>query len=178
VDLLTSGAPQRPRRRGRWRPRLPLPPRGVLVAVGLLVAAAVALGLRAGTGPVVPAVPDPTPVAEQPVDLPTGPFEHLPGRIPIPEPTRDGELLAGALPATGGPDEAAALRAAQLVLGRYCGRPDRYTLTAAPQEGWLVLGVLAVGLDRGGDGALIDLMLTWSGRAYQWSGSLTQLRRC
>ena len=178
MDVLSSGAPERPPRPGRVRRfRRPRVSRWVLVACGLVVAAAVAFGLRAGTGPVVPAVPDATPPPAV-VGLPTGPFDRLPGRTPIPPPSsRDGRL-SGEVPAPGGPGKEPALGAALLVLGRYCVRPDRYTLTVAPQDGWNTLGVLAVGLGRGGDGPLIDLQLTWTGRTYRWSGSLVQLRTC
>jgi hypothetical protein len=152
--------------------------RRLVAGAGVLAAVAVVAVLRAGTEPVVPAVPEPTPPVTVP-PLPTGPFDRLPGRTPIPRPSERGGTAQGALPPTGpGPSEEAAVRATQLVLGRYCARPDRYTISVVPQDGWRLLGGLATGLDRGGDGPLIDLLLAWDGRSYRWSGSLVQLRGC
>ena len=162
----------------RLRARLRAVPRGVLVGAGLLVAAAVVLGLRASTGPVVPAVPDPTPTPDVSA-LPTGPFDRLPGRTPIPVPTVSAVTVFGRLPATGTePGKETAIRAVQLVLGRYCLRPDRYTITVVPLDGWMRVGSSVAGLDRGGDGPLIDLTLMWTGEFYEWEGMRDQLRVC
>ena len=64
------------------------------------------------------------------------------------------------------------------MLGRYCVRPERYTLTSAHDGGWRRVTVLGFGLDRSGDPPLIQLSLTWTGAAYRWTGSLIQLCGC
>jgi hypothetical protein len=143
----------------------------------VLVTASAVLVLRAGVDPLVPATPDLLPVAGQSWDRPAGPFDHLPGRTPIPSATVGTDRMSGELPPSDGPDEAAALRAVQLVLGRYCLRPDHYELTPAPLDGWLSLGVLAVRRD-GGDRSLIDMSLIWTGRSYRWASVPDQLRAC
>ena len=143
----------------------------------MLVTASVVLVLRAGVDPLVSTTPDLLPAAGQSWDRPAGPFDHLPGRTPIPAATVGTDRMGGELPPSDGPDEAAALRAVRLVLGRYCLRPDGYEFTPAPLDGWLSLGVLAVQRDRGG-GSLIDVSLIWTGRSYRWAGIPDQLRLC
>jgi hypothetical protein len=147
------------------------------VGAGVLVAAAAVLVLRATADSIVPAGVDLLPVAGQSWDRPAGSFDQLPGRTPIPEATMEVDRVSGELPPSDRPDDAAALRAVQLVLGRYCLRPDGYELTLAPLDGWLSLGALAVRWDRG-DRSLIDISLIWTGRSYRWAGIPDQLRRC
>ncbi|HZB50527.1 MAG TPA: hypothetical protein VE547_15665 [Mycobacteriales bacterium] len=144
----------------------------------MLAAAAAVVGLRAGADPVVPAVPVRSPVAQDAPIRPVGPFDHLPGRTPIPAPVEGPDRVGGDLPPTGAPGEAAAIEAVELVLGRYCLRPDRYELTPAPLDGWLSLGVLAVDRERWDDPRLIDVGLIWTGRSYRWAGVPDQLRVC
>ncbi|MFL6128617.1 MAG: hypothetical protein ACJ73E_06085, partial [Mycobacteriales bacterium] len=110
--------------------------------------------------------------------VPTPPFDRLPGRVPIPAPTHAGWFVRGTLPPTGPPARASAQRAAELVLGRFCARPDRYTLTFAPGPDWRTVEVLGFGLDRGGDPPAIRLQLAWTGGSYQWTGPAVQLATC
>ena len=163
---------RRPRRR-----RLPRLPRWPLAGAGVLVAAAAVLVLRAAADPIVPPVADLPPVAGQWLDRPAGLFDHLPGRTPIPAATVAVDRVSGELPPFDRPDDASALKAVQLVLGRYCLQPDGYELTLAPLDGWLSLGALAVRWDRG-DRSLIDISLIWTGRSYRWAGIPDQLRLC
>lgn len=180
MEVLSSGGPGRPRARpGRLpRTRRPLtPPRWMVVGAGVPVAVAALLLLRASADLLVPTASDPLPVSGYSLDRPAEPFDHVRGRTPIPAPTMDVDRVSGDLPPSGGPDRAAALHAVQLVLGRYCRWPDRYELTAAPMDGWLSLGVLAVSRDRTDD-SLIDMSLIWTGRSYRWTGVPDQLRLC
>ena len=152
----------------------------VLVAVGVLAAQ------RSGAGPVAGPVaggqvtgPVGGGVAGPPVPEPSrGPYDRLPGRVPIPSPTHAGWFVRGTLPATGALGRPAAERAAQLVLGRYCARPDRYTLTHEPRPDWRRVDVLVFGLDRSGDPPAVQLQLTWTGRSYGWAGTAVQLNAC
>jgi hypothetical protein len=179
VDVLSSGGQGRPTaglvRRPRKR-RLPRPPRSALAAAGVLVAAAAVLVLRAAADSIVPAAPDLVPMGQS-WHRPAGPFDQLSGGTPMPEATVAVDRVGGELPPTDRPDDAAALQAVQLVLGRYCLRPDGYELTLTPLDGWLSLGTLAVRWDRG-DRSLIDISLIWTGRSYRWAGIPDQLRRC
>jgi hypothetical protein len=178
VDVLSSGGQGRPTAglvRRPWRGRLQRPPRWTLAA-GVLVAAAAVLVLRAAAEPILPAGPDLVPVGQS-WHRPAGPFDQPPGRTPIPEATVEVDRVGGELPPADRPYDAAALQAVELVLGRYCLRPDGYELTLTPLDGWLSLGALAVRWDRG-DRSLVDISLTWTGRSYRWAGIPDQLRRC
>jgi hypothetical protein len=177
VDVLSSGGPGRPpagpaRRRRRQPP--PEWPRWAAAALALLAGVVLLPALRAGVGPMVSAV---RPPAAGESARPSGPFDRLPGRTPIPDPVAEAGRVGGDLPPLSGPGRAAAVRAVRLVLGRYCLRPDRYQLTTAPLDGWLSLGVLAVEPGRD-DGALVDVSLIWTGRSYRWAGVPDQLRIC
>jgi len=161
------------------------------VAAVVLVAAAVAVaGLGTAANPLRRPEPaasarpagsppgNPRPPVSPVPPLPTPPFDTLPGRTPIPDPTRTGWAVRGRLPALGGPDEAAAVRAAGLVLGRYCAQPAAYRLTAAPEPDWRRVSVLVFTIDRSGDRPRIGLRLSWTGRAYDWAGTPVQLAGC
>lgn len=180
MDLLSSGT-ERPRRELRvWRRR------GVRVAAVVLVAAASLVLLRS-TVDTSPSEVDrqvlagsPSPAAPRPLP----PFDRRPGRVPIPAPARAGGLLTGMLPpAGGGPDRAAAARAVRLVLGRYCVEPRAYAFTLgstepARPENWRQVTVLLFLLERGGNAPSLQLQLSWTGRAYRWSGPEELLTGC
>lgn len=114
---------------------------------------------------------------------PTPPFDRLPGRTPIPEPVQTGDGLSGPLPAIGGPDRRTAGAAVDLVLGRYCLDPRRYTFTLDPDRDgtrldWHHVDVLVFGLTRSGSGPALRLFLDWAGRSYRWLGFLNLLDGC
>ena len=145
---------------------------GVVLAV-LAVAAGLA-ALRSGAEQVA----EPVAVGPEVGSVPTPPFDRLPGRVSIPLPTHAGWFVHGTLPPVGPPARAGAERAAQLVLGRFCARPERYTLTFAPQEDWRSVDVLVFGLDRSGDPPAVRLRLSWTGTSYEWTGPAVQLSAC
>lgn len=179
TDLLSSG-PGRPRRELRiWRRR------GVRVVVVVLAAAAAALLLRSTVDTRPSGVDRPVPAGSPAVPpRPLPPFDRSPGRTPIPAPTRAGGQLTGALPPpVRGPDRAAAVRAVGLVLGRYCVEPRAYAYTLgsdepARPEDWRRVIVLLFQLERGGNAPSLQLQLTWTGRAYRWSGPAGLLDGC
>lgn len=180
-DLIDGGSERVPRWHGRpaaVRRRWAL---GVVAVVG---GAAVLLALRTtgpddrpGLRPTVAAGPSAVGSAGI-VAIPTAPYDRLPGRTPIPAPTTSGVRVAGALPPVGGPDEAAALRAAELVLGRACFDPAAYALTLKPEPDWRRVTAFVLTLDRSGDAPRITLSLRWTGRTYDWSGRRVELRVC
>jgi hypothetical protein len=145
------------------------------------VAGAVA-GLRAGIGPVEqpPAAGAPSETAGAPTGPAGPPYDRLPGRTPIPEPTLavGGEILRGPLPVVGSPGPTAARTSAELVLGRYCRRPARYAVALDWVERWQRVRALAVRLDRSTDPPWVVLDLAWTGRAYRWTGRAVQLGTC
>jgi hypothetical protein len=121
--------------------------------------------------------PRPVPVATLPVaTLPAPPFDDLPGRTPIAEPSRIADRLQGRLPVTGSPGKPAAVAAVGLVLGRYCREPDRYVIVVRPTRAdYRSVTGFAIGKDRSNDPPAVTLLLTWTGRAYAWSGYALQL---
>ncbi|HEU4349833.1 MAG TPA: hypothetical protein VFR35_18800 [Actinoplanes sp.] len=187
MDVLSSG-PERPagpsgsRAVDAWRRALARRSRqrgvrrGVAV-VAVLVAAGGLGALRSGTDPAVPVSP-PAAGAPEVGSLPTPPFDRQPGRVPIPAPTHAGWYVRGTLPPTGPPGRAAAERATQLVLGRFCARPERYALSIAPERSWRSVEVFGFGLDRGGDPPGIRLRLSWTGTSYEWTGAAIDLSIC
>ena len=199
MDVLASG-PERPPRTGRPLVRTPRrgPPRDRLprpgvatfrrragAAVGVVLAVGVAAVLRATAEPIEPrraGQPAGQLDAEQGLAAPPSepPFDRLPGRTPIPEPTlaARGEALRGVLPTVGPLGERAAYASARLVIGRYCRRPARYAVTVSPERGWHDVRALAVRLDRSSDPPWVVLELTWTGRAYTWTGPTVQLYGC
>ncbi len=165
--------------------------RRLVVAVAVLAALGGLAALRSGAGPPAGGPDDDRPVAgpvgggvagePDRADLPGAPrppYDRLPGRVPIPPPTHAGWFVRGTLPPTGQLGRPAALRAAQLVLGRYCARPDRYTITFDPAADWRRVDALVFGLDRSGDPPAVQLQLTWTGRSFAWSGTAVQLNAC
>lgn len=154
--------------------------RAVRTGSAVVAAALVLLALRSAAEPVDDAAPVPADAVVTVVPpLPDPPFDRLPGRTPIPVPTFSGDDVLGALPPVrGGPDRAAAAAATELVLGRYCRRPDRYTVTFDPGRDWRDVAVLVFGLDRSGDPPVVRLRLTWTGVSYGWRGQAVQLNRC
>ena len=186
MDVLSSGpaGPHRSRpalvlrwagqRLGLLRPEGdPIRRRWLGLVLAVLVTAGAIAALRAG------AEQAEAPVAgESAAALPTPPFDRLPGRVPIPPPTHAGWFVHGTLPAVGPPGRASAERSAQLVLGRFCARPERYTLTLAPEQDWRGVDVLAFGLDRSGDPPAVRLRLSWTGSSYEWTGAAVQLSAC
>jgi hypothetical protein len=153
---------------------------GVMAAIG----AAVALRTAAEQVPPRPAAAPPARVTAAPgglaASLPGPPYDRLPGRTPIPEPTRaaGGDLLRGGLPAVGRAGSPAATAAAELVLGRYCRRPWRYAVGLDRVDGWQRVRALALRLDRSTDPPWVVLDLRWTGRAYVWTGQTVQLSNC
>ena len=148
-----------------------------------MAAVAAVLLLRTGVdAPAEPARGAPTPTAVSPPPpppLPSPPYDRLPGRTAIPEATRSGWALGGPLPPVGPAGEQAALRAAALVLGRYCFEPARYTVdVTAPDARWRRVDVAALLIERGGAGPALPLRLTWTGRAYAWSGPAALAAGC
>jgi hypothetical protein len=183
LDLLTSG-PERPRRVGRiWRRR------GARLAVAVLATAAALVLFRStvdmsGSGVDQPAVAGPAALATTSgPPRPTPPYDRRPGRTPIPEPAQTGDALSGPLPGVGGPDKRAAGASVDLVLGRYCLDPGRYTFTLDPDRDgtradWHHVDVLVFGLGDSGSGPALRLFLDWTGRSYRWLGLLTLLDGC
>jgi hypothetical protein len=165
-----------------WAGRSARTRRWVRVVAAVAGIAVVLALLRAGTagspGPVraagssAPAAPTPTP-----------PFDRLPGRTPIPEPAQTGDALSGPLPPTGPLGKAAAGRAADLVLGRYCAHPRTYTYTLGADsngraQDWHHVDVLVFSLLQGGTGPALRFFLDWDGTAYRWLGFLALLDGC
>jgi hypothetical protein len=194
MDVIGS-APERPLRRARWRRpgwrALPVRPgrlpstrrRGVLGLAAVLGAGAL-LTLRSVAEPVPSATPDRRAVATGEASADFGPqlrpppFDRLPGRTRIPAPTRVGSSLGGTLPAVGGPGKAAAVRSAELVLGRFCREPSRYTVAVGGGPDWRSATASVFQLERSYAPAAVVLRLEWTGRAYQWRGSPVQLGSC
>ena len=157
-------------------------------AVAVVVAAGAMLALRAGTEPIESygaAAAPPSTVAPPNVYArarPQPPFDHLPGRTPIPNPTAalDRRTLTGPLPRVtdGRPGETAATSAARLVLGRYCRRPWAFTVTTEPRSGWQQ--VRAKASRTVPRRIFLDLRLRWDAprRAYEWTGVIAQLDTC
>ena len=112
--------------------------------VAVLVAAGGLAALRSGAESVGGSVAGGTEVAS----VPTPPFDRLPGRTPIPSPTHAGWYVHGTLPPTGPPGRAAAKRATELVLGRFCARPKRYALNIAPEPSWRSVEVFGLDITR------------------------------
>ena len=84
---------------------------------------------------------------------------------PIPEPAQTGDGLSGPLPAIGGPDKRGAGGAVDLVLGRYCLDPGRYTFTLDPDHDgtradFHHVDVLVFRLDGSGNGPDLRLIRT------------------
>jgi hypothetical protein len=160
----------------------------VRLAAVVLVAAAALLLLRSTvdsspSGRARSTVDDPGPAVSSLPPPPTPPYDRLPGRTPIPAPAQTGDGLSGPLPATGGPDKRAAVAAVDLVLGRYCLDPGRYTFTLDPdhdgtREDFHHVDVLVFRLDGSGNGPDLRLILDWAGRSYRWIGFLDLLDGC
>jgi len=151
-----------------------------VAAVGVLLAAGAVVALPSATEPVrtPPAEPTPAPGGLAAV-LPGPPYDRLPGRTPIPEPTFLADrLLRGSLPAVGAAGGRAATASARLVLGRYCRRPQMYAVTLDPEDGWRRLRALAIRLDRSTSPPWVVLELAWTGRSYRWTGRSVQLNPC
>jgi hypothetical protein len=183
ADLLDTGpAPRRWGRGGplrrRWFPRATAAGRRrwTLVTAAVLGAAVVVLTLRTTVG-------EDRPPSVADVAPPKPPYDGQAGRTPIPRPDRVGDRLSGSLPAVGPPSKAAAGRAAELVLGRFCAEPARYSYTLQPDAGltgagWEDVRVLIFSLDSSGSGPVQQLVLRWTGPRYRWTGSPTLLAGC
>jgi hypothetical protein len=118
-----------------------------------------------------------------PTQLPGPPFDHRPGRTPIPAPLQTGDLLSGSLPFTGSPSRDAAGRAAGLVLGRYCADLSRYAFTVEPYADdrsidFQHLHVVVVDRVLTDSGTDMQLSLEWEGSAYRWFGPLALVNGC
>ncbi|HEV7653606.1 MAG TPA: hypothetical protein VGP36_02565 [Mycobacteriales bacterium] len=146
-----------------------------------VLGAAVALLLVRSTSDRSPSSVDRTVAAAAPV--PTPPYDRRPGRTPIAAPVRSGASLSGGLPATGPPARTAAVRAVDLVLGRFCLEPAAYAYTLGPEGvgragDWRHVTVLLFRLERGGTDPALRLALDWTGREYRWTGPAELLRGC
>jgi hypothetical protein len=165
--------------------------RRVLVGVvAVVVAAGAMLALRAGTEPVESygAAADIATTTVAPPNvygrarLQPPPFDGLPGRTPIPNPTAalDRRTLGGPLPAVDDrtPGEAAASAAARLVLGRYCRRPWSLSVQMDVQPDWR--RVRARASRNTPRPVFVDLRLSWDAatRTYAWTGVIAQLDTC
>lgn len=182
MDLLSSGREQAPARPRLARARRLWRHRGIRVGAVVLVAAA-ALALLQTTvqpeGRVVDRAASPTAAPAGP----TPPFDTRPGRTPIPAPAQTGDLLSGPLPSTGPPSRDAAVRAAALVLGRYCADPRRYVFTLEPDtdgehDDFHHLDVLVTDRELTDSGPAMRLILDWQRTAYRWLGPLTLAGGC
>jgi hypothetical protein len=184
VDLLSSGQQRPPEPRARpWlvRARRLWRHRGTRAAAIVLVAAAALVLLQATVRPerrAVDRAAGPTPTL-----FPAPPFDHRPGRTPIPAPKQTGDLLSGPLPSTGPPGRVAAGRAAALVLGRYCSDLSRYAFTIEPYADersidFQHLQILVVDRVLTDSGTDMELSLEWEGSAYRWSGPLSLVNGC
>jgi hypothetical protein len=159
----------------------------------VLVAAGVVVALRAGTEPMprdqdalAAAAPTgtvaPPNVYSRPAFQPP-PYDHLPGRTPIPDPeaSLDRRTVTGPLPSVGDgkPGAVTAGFAARLVLGRYCRQPWSVAVQTQPlTRDWARARVKAT--RSGWRPAYMDLRLTWDAEAaaYVWTGVLAQLGTC
>jgi hypothetical protein len=184
VDLLSSGQQRPPEPRARpWlaRARRLWRHRGTRAAAVVLVAATALVLLQATVRPerrAVDRAAGPTPTL-----VPGPPFDHRPGRTPIPAPVQTGDLVSGLLPFTGLPGRDAAGRAAGLVLGRYCADLSRYAFTIEPYaDGRLIdfhhLHVVVVDRVLTDSGTEMQLSLAWEGSAYRWFGPLSLVDGC
>jgi hypothetical protein len=156
----------------------------VRVAVVVLVTAAVAVPLARSTS-------DPSPseverraaVSASATPASTPPFDRLPGRTPIPPPVQTGDRLSGTLPETGRPGPVAAMRAIELVLGRFCLDPAAYVYPLGPAaagvaQDWRHLSVAVFRIERGASTPRLMLTLDWTHVAYSWSGPADLLDGC
>jgi hypothetical protein len=114
---------------------------------------------------------------------PVPPFDRRPGRTPIPAPVRAGDRLSGTLPATGPPARAAATRAVELVLGRFCADPAAYAYPLGPEalgvaQDWRHVSVALFRIERGASTPSLRLTLDWTGAAYRWTGPADLLAGC
>jgi hypothetical protein len=139
-------------------------------ALVLVLALGAVVELRVG-------LPDPVPLWTSQL---RPPYDHLPGRQPIPTPTPlpdDPAVVEGTLPIgsqDSGGSRAREERAVRMVLGRYCTDPDGLTVTfvggasvgvaTSPWDGQVVAAVVLYQDNDGGD--------------YQWRGWIDQLRHC
>jgi hypothetical protein len=109
--------------------------RTAAVLAGVVVAAGLVVGLRAGL-PEQPASGRGDAGGASWTVLPGRPFDRLPGRTPIPPPiliSMDGQRVAGELPVFAlAPSEAAVRIAAGMVLGRYCRNPAAHDVQLVP----------------------------------------------
>jgi hypothetical protein len=163
--------------------------RRTVAATGALAAAGVLVLLRA-TAPSMPAEEEAAAAgaASAPMiiygraRMQPPPFDRLPGRTPIPQPSpigRPAEAVRGSLPATGALGDQAARAAARLVLGRYCRYPRAYLVMLEPNRTWR--DVVATVLQQTSDvepHRLTTLRLRWTGHAYAWQGWPAELARC
>ena len=188
VDLLSSGRPRPP------EPRTPPPwmsrvrrlwrHRGTRAGAVVLVAAAALALLQVTVHPerrLADRAASQTPTASP---FPTPPFDHRPGRTPIPRPRRRPATCCRPTAGHRRPGPASATRAANLVLGRYCADPTRYGLTMEPitngpshrlppASAWW--SSIACSPTRGTE---MLLSLAWEGHAYRWFGPLALSRGC
>jgi hypothetical protein len=152
------------------------------VAAVVLVAAAVAVLLARSTS-------DPSPseaarrAALSVAPTPRPPFDGRPGRTPIPAPAVVGDLLSGTLPEVGPPGRAAAGRAVELVLGRYCADPAAYVFplgreAAGVEQDWRHVTVAVFRTERGSSTPRLMLTLDWLGEIYRWTGPADLLDGC
>jgi hypothetical protein len=114
-------------------------------------------------------------------------YDSLPGRTQLSLPEVNGDQVTGDLPHLPGPSRTAAVRAAALVLQRYCANPEQVRTR-------LVDVASATGRDgsgrRGGGwwsvtaqtrspaSSPITVSLLWTDPSYSWTGSLRQLVGC
>jgi hypothetical protein len=102
-------------------------------------------------------------------------YDGLPGRVRLPDPMVNGDVVTGALPPIDGPSQAGASRAVHLVMQRYCAHPDHAHLRLVDSSSgwWNVVGhVSAAGA------APIAVQVEWSSPSYIWTGSMRALVGC
>ncbi len=102
-------------------------------------------------------------------------YDSLPGRVRLPIPQVNGDVVSGALPAVKGPSRAGAARAIGFVLQRYCAHPRRTQVHLVDRSTgwWNVTGDVI-----GRNSVRLTISVEWSGPSYIWSGSMHELVAC
>lgn len=159
------------------------------LAVFLVVAGLLALrhGMDHPTAAAVTVTSAGPQIAQLPVYDDASRYDGLPGRTRLSLPEVDGDQVTGDLPYLSGPSRPAAVRAAALVLQRYCANPDKAQVRLVDEAS---IGGLHGSHHRGGGwwsvtvqtrspaSPPITISLLWTDPSYSWAGSLRQLVGC